>query len=134
MKRITANTLHKFTESQVFEFIATHLLTQRKKSKYAQAYLGKTTPTCAYRSPEGLTCAAGCLLTKRQYRKSMEGTAWNALTLTFNLSTCHSELICRMQTIHDAWEPSKWKAQLKSLNKSKGYGVNIDAIFNTINA
>jgi hypothetical protein len=51
---ITLETLPQATAQEVFDQVATHLLTQRQRST--------TKGNCAYRGDDGLKCAAGCLL------------------------------------------------------------------------
>lgn len=54
------------TKQEVFDAVARHLLTQRRRS-----FDGKA--GCAYRGPEGRKCAAGALLPDDQYDPRMEG-------------------------------------------------------------
>jgi len=54
------------TNQEVFDKVATHLLTQGKQSVNAGG-------TCLYRGPGGTSCAVGCLIPDKVYREEMEG-------------------------------------------------------------
>lgn len=95
---------------EIFDKVATHLLTQMKKSS--------DTVRCWYRSPEGLKCAIGCLIPDHLYNKSIEGCG------SFNLPVHILDYIgvkersdryflSNLQTIHDEEQPPMWKHRLK---------------------
>lgn len=99
-------------KQEIFDKVATHLLTQNKKSS--------TTIRCWYRSPEGLKCAIGCLIPDHLYDKSIEGCG------SFNLpktiidyiglnDTSDRYFLSNLQKIHDNYEPPMWKHKLKEL-------------------
>lgn len=53
-------------EQEIFSKVATHLLTQKRKSTDAGG-------TCKYRGPNDLKCAIGCLIGDNEYHPMMEG-------------------------------------------------------------
>ena len=93
MATITLKTLPQATEQQVFDQVATHLLTQGRKSENAG--------TCLYRGPEGTKCAAGCLIGKSEYRAYWEGRSWSGLAGEGSVPEEHLDLIIALQKIHD---------------------------------
>ena len=106
---ITLATLPQATEQEVFEQVAKHLLTQNKKSFEFD--------TCRYRGPNGLKCAAGCLISDEEYIVGFEGTTWAGL---FNLP--YSCLIQGLQDIHDNEDVQDWKQSL--FNLAVQYNLN----------
>ena len=55
------------TKQEIFDKVAVHLISQGCKSM-----LPDSPAVCAYRGPEGRTCAVGCLIPDEYYSKSME--------------------------------------------------------------
>lgn len=117
--KITLKTLHLATAQQVFDQVAAHLLTQNKRSYNDEL------AACAYRSPDGLKCAAGCLIADEEYNPAWEGMYWLGLCGEFPVTTkwhepltdAHSGLIVELQKIHDNVEPNEWPISLESLAK-----------------
>ena len=103
---ITLKTLATASEQEVFDQVARHLLTQGCCSKDE---LGD----CLYRNPDGLQCAAGCLIGDDEYLPRMEGWDWDSLADEgFPVPSEHEVLIIRVQRIHDNISPSKWRRRL----------------------
>jgi hypothetical protein len=71
---ITLKTLKNSTDQEVFDQVANHLLTQNKRSVSAT-----DNTLCVYRSPDGLKCAAGCLIADDEYDPRMEGSNWKEM-------------------------------------------------------
>ena len=111
MKKITLKTLNDATAQEVFDQVAVHLLTQKARSK------GLT--GCAYRSKEGLKCAAGCLIADCEYDPSFDdvnqNTQWKTLVLKGKVPDRHEILIMDLQNIHDYSAPEEWKLRLFNL-------------------
>lgn len=107
---ITLETLHKATAQEVYDQVARHLLTQMQRSGVGTR--------CYYRY-EGLKCAAGCLIADHEYRSVMEipeTNSWEALVNNKYVPTnCHSQLIRRLQVIHDSIPPELWKDSLTNI-------------------
>jgi hypothetical protein len=107
---ITLATLNEATEQAIFDQVGKHLLTQNKKSE--------RNDKCVYRSPEGLKCAAGCLISDEEYNPAMdsdgEGTSWESLIKRELIETDKHKFIIRdLQRIHDDHYPDRWKSKLQ---------------------
>lgn len=116
---ITLATLHKATTQEVFDQVATHLLTQNRRSE------DNISGDCLYRSGS-LKCAAGCLIADSEYEDSMENESWFQLCITYGITKTHSLLIQKLQQLHDKHSPAYWKCELENL--AKGSGLNTDCI------
>ena len=98
---ITLKTLPEATNQQVFDQVATHLLTQGIQSKYGG--------NCVYRTPAGLKCAAGCLIGDDEYVPAMDNsvdTSWDGMISLELVPDDHYELIASLQKIHDHYMPN----------------------------
>lgn len=98
---ITIHNLAEHSESAVFNFIAKHLLSQKKQSK--------RDGMCEYRGEEGMKCAAGCLIPDDEYDRTFENNTWKALVKKGRVSTAHQHLIVDLQFIHDSFQPVAWR-------------------------
>lgn len=118
---------------EIYDKVKAHLLTQGKKSE-AKTISGQ----CLYRSPDGLQCAAGCLIPDELYDPEMEGarvpkcaeellstdsddndtrrTAMigNALVKA-GINVRDVPFIERLQRIHDHFSPDCWSYELHRL-------------------
>ena len=122
---ITLKTLPQATSQQVFDHVVNHLLTQNEKAgvvggEIEEAELGNG---CRYRL-NNLKCAAGCLIGDEEYRGTFEGFDWKYLVETSAVPDAHSELIVKLQRIHDDNEPEEWPYFLKQLAESEGLTFN----------
>jgi len=104
---ITLKTLPQATAQEVFDQVAKHLLQQNKKSLVTKPNRG----FCAYRSGKS-KCAAGCLISKDEYKPELEGKAWNILILNNLVPSAHKVLIANLQGCHDSLEPDQWQRRL----------------------
>lgn len=104
--------LENATEQEVFDKVATHLLTQMKK---ATAQTG----VCVYKAGE-LSCAAGCLIPDEEYDDVVENKNWGQLVRDCIVPRNHMGLIKILQRIHDSSVPSLWKELLKILAEREG--------------
>jgi hypothetical protein len=102
---ITLATLGSATEQEVFDQVATHLLTQKQKC------LSNEGGGCSYRN-NGLKCAAGCLIGDDEYYTGMERRRWNRLVENGVVPGDHVDLITKLQSIHDNNDPSEWRMAL----------------------
>lgn len=107
--------MFKLPESaqEVFNIMYKHLLTQNKRCTIAIE--SETEARCRYRGPDGLKCAAGCLIPDEEYNISMENVGWIGLTNRGQVPREHRDLILDAQMIHDWVEPEDWKAELEKL-------------------
>lgn len=119
------------TKREIFDKVKTHLLTQKEKAvnKYVEG------APCMYRTPEGLSCAVGCLIPEDLYDKSIEGIA--VFSLIHEVDTANRELfnnilttilgedsyqdklgLCNLlQYIHDRVHVQDWAYELDRLEK-----------------
>lgn len=63
------------TAQQIFDQVATHLLTQKEPS------LAEDKKTCLYYAPDGKKCAVGCLIKDEYYTKGLEYYSVNAVSV-----------------------------------------------------
>lgn len=120
---ISLENLHLATAQQVFDQVATHLLTQNERS-----FTSGNENECAYKGKDGLKCAAGCLISDDNYkiigRKSIEGKNWGFvigyLEKKLPNVAAHNELIFRLQNLHDNESPKHWHYALIKLANSEG--------------
>lgn len=105
---ITLKTLPRASRQEVFDQVARHLLTQM---------LPSTTRTggCRYHGPHGLKCAAGCLISADEYAVDLEGHCWASLVDEGHVPYAHMDLICALQSIHDAGAVRCWHTALAEL-------------------
>jgi hypothetical protein len=109
---ITLATLPQATEQEVFDQIATHLLTQERASISGGA--------CAYRGDNGLKCAAGCLISDDEYKalplrlsdQYTNRATWRRLIEKKIAPPEHANLICDLQGLHDGFAEDTWHKKL----------------------
>jgi hypothetical protein len=103
------------TKQEIFDKVAAHLLTQRRQS------VNDCSGACVYRSPEGLKCAAGCLIPDDDPALVTHNkAAWVALPYSTRKRVLgdlvqyadddRERLISRLQRVHDFEE--SWKEGL----------------------
>lgn len=110
---ITLATLPQATEQEVFDQVATHLLTQGER---CQEFDDDMNPVCVYRNSDGQSCAAGCLIGFGEYREEVfEGKRWLNLIQRGIVPRCHLGLISKLQLVHDNTAANKWYESLKEL-------------------
>lgn len=114
MKELTLALLPRARAQEVFDFIARHLLRQQKRSVFApdKAFALR----CRYRTPDGLACAAGCLLTAEE-AADREGSSWYRLAMDKMVPLEHVLLIRRLQLVHDNQKigVKDWPAELREV-------------------
>lgn len=112
---ITLKTLPQSTAQEVFDQVATHLLTQNQKS--LQFCNDNILDLCMYRGAGTLKCAAGCLIADEEYDPTLEKASWKTLVKRDIVPKEHSTLIIDLQCIHDRTEVSEWKEELQHFAK-----------------
>ena len=96
------------TNQEAFDKVCKHLLTQMKPSK-----LG---PRCRYRGPEGTMCAIGCLIPDDEYNVDFEGHNIGGIRSSVkSLRELELSLLCDLQSVHDDFDVSAWKSELKRI-------------------
>lgn len=125
---ITLKTLDKATDQEVFDQIATHLLTQKKRSELSPG------GDCMYRGRHGLKCAAGCMIGDDEYRRGMEGQLWSTLIVEGHAPNDHCDVICDLQRIHDDVYPEHWTYSIRDYAEEHGFSTaKIDTLLATSN-
>lgn len=115
MALVTLKTLPIASAQQVFDQVASHLLTQMKKSTWMDGR------ACAYRNKDGLKCAAGCLIADDEYSMDdMEDEAWLSLVKDGLVPKEHAVLISELQHLHDGKAAENWEAGLYELAEKFG--------------
>lgn len=110
---ITLATLPQATEQEVFDQVATHLLTQGEK---CQEFDDDMNPVCVYRNSDGQSCAAGCLIGFGEYKKELfEGKGWTSLMDKGIVPQYHIGLISKLQSVHDNTLAYAWYESLKTI-------------------
>lgn len=111
------------TDQEMFDIVARHLLTQNERSEMCDG-------TCAYRGPNNLKCAVGCLIPDSEYESRYEGIALygdfpvdpeklaNEADLFQYLVTEISDnfnLMAALQQLHDEGYVYEWHNNLRAL-------------------
>lgn len=115
---ISLLTLHKVTAQEVFDQVASHLLTQKIKSRDEDL-------NCSYRGRSGTSCAAGCLISDSEYDEDMEGAPWLTLVHSNRVPEAHMSLIAELQKTHDNTPLGMWKLQLELVAKNRGLATTV---------
>ncbi len=120
--KITLATLPQATAQQVFDQVARHLLTQNEQSGVST----RAGLDCMYRGPNGLMCAAGCLIGDDEYKPSFEFNSWGpGLAEAGAVPNAHCNLIEDLQRVHDDFLPDAWSERLSKV--ALRYGLD-DAV------
>jgi hypothetical protein len=117
IKTITLATLAEATASEVFNFIAHHMLTQFEKSRGEDGL-------CKYRTGES-KCAAGCLIADDEYRFGFETQRWRQLIAKNQVPEAHTDLVAYMQVIHDQTPVSMWASNICIAAEAFGPHINV---------
>ena len=107
------------TLQEIFDKIATHLLTQNKKS-YLNGWF------CAYRGDNGLKCAAGILIPDDEYKPEMEKKRWSVLIDEILVENKFANEISLLQSIHDNRSVTKWYDELINFAQKHNLQVNFE--------
>lgn len=120
------------TSQQIFNKVATHLLTQKKKSlkkKSLKKTRGADDDACLYRGPGGLKCAIGCLIPDSKYDECMENKIVKDILLNYPelrpYLGANESLLEDLQAIHDTDEVKEWFNQLKKTAKDHGLKTSV---------
>lgn len=100
--------LKNTTQQEVFDKVASHLLTQNKKSVGAYG-------ACKYRGDNGMMCAVGCLIGDDEYSSTWEGMAIRDIMSDFKISRKIISLLEELQHIHDFIKVAEWFSELHNV-------------------
>ena len=117
---ITLETLPDASAQDVFNQVAFHLLSQGERAMDGD---------CVYHAPDGLRCAAGCLISDEEYKEDMEWNGWLDLVDAGLVPNEHADLILELQNLHDMEHPDDWAGSLSSL--AGKLGLAVDRALNT---
>lgn len=106
---ITLKTLADASAQDVFNQVAFHLLSQGERA------VEEVCGACVYLAPDGLRCAAGCLISDEEYDEAMEWNSWIDLVDTELVPNEHADLIIELQNLHDLENPDDWAGALYEL-------------------
>lgn len=123
------------TKQEVFDKVATHLLTQNKRSLEGTS--------CVYRAKDGSMCAAGCLIPDEEYTPALEGWQITACYESFDYrglvpprpefeklfsgwERSVVNFLRELQEIHDDMPVADWCAHLRTAANS--HGLNTDVL------
>jgi hypothetical protein len=116
---INLDNLKSSTASEVVLYVAIHLFVQNQKATEQLS--------CSYLTTTGLRCAGGALITKPQLdeivkkaggtKVSAMNATWEALVGSELVPDVHSDLIKKLQHIHDNFLPIAWLDKLTGLAK-----------------
>lgn len=108
------------TLQETFDRVAKHLLTQNQKCADPE-----DSTRCLYRGPNGLQCAAGCLIPEEMYREELEnapvdskdyrGEQFSPVGVILESLGYDTAFVQRLQDIHDTQCVSSWKDALECL-------------------
>jgi hypothetical protein len=103
----------------VFDFVAGHLLRQRRKSEAPKAE-GQPFAFCLFRGPGGSMCAGGCLVPDADYAAAWEEdgeirTNANAVSHYFARRGFDLDLLSALQEVHDNALPEDWDRELRQV-------------------
>jgi hypothetical protein len=124
-KAVTLANLAKRTPQEVFDHVCYRMAKQGfRQSVVTSSWMGKS---CAYRSEDGLVCAAGCCVADAEFaalrRMAMEGNTWTALVRKRVVPFVHSRLIRSLQRAHDGGHsPKAMRAALR--RRAKTFGLS----------
>jgi hypothetical protein len=115
---------------EVFDAVVTHLRMQGRKSidPFLITKESEVGAGCFYRGPDGLKCAAGCLITDEEYRPWMEGYAINCIinnhtpyhmgetprSLMERLQD-RERIVAELQQCHDHFSPEEWETHFQQI-------------------
>lgn len=122
-KRITLANLAQATKQEVFDQVAKHLMKQGKQSTVWDAVA--ELERCVYHGPNGLMCAAGCLISDDEYEKNFEGRSWRSLVTESAVPSAHRAIITQLQEIHDNCPPELWLKKLRNCAQSNNLSTAI---------
>lgn len=113
--------LENWTAQQVFEKVGRHLLDQGRPSVVRTS--DGHHDMCRYRTPDGLECAAGCLIPEEEYTVSLETKGWHTMSELSRVPAKHVDLIGELQMVHDVYSQRHGHENVKQFWHRKLHAV-----------
>jgi hypothetical protein len=111
------------TKQEIFDKVATHLLTQNEKSWF---FTGKSF-LCRYRGDNGTKCAVGVLIPDEKYRECFENKRASTIAAEYMPEfEPHAVFLDELQHIHDSVDVGRWPKRLKQF--AADHKLNSDAV------
>lgn len=118
----------ELNEQAIFDYVAEKLLWQNEKS-----FRPNLADFCAYRSSNGLKCAAGWMIPDEVYKRSMEGQAISAVldpTTTGYVPALaplrpFTALLEMLQAVHDDHLVNEWREKLRNVALKRNLNTNV---------
>lgn len=112
------------TKQETFDTVVAHLRKQGARAETLMDY-GDDEPVCVYRAPNGMKCAAGCLIPDDKYKSTFEKTrvgvyAGTEVTRVIRELGHAVDLVSELQGVHDAHSPEFWEARFKEVARAHG--------------
>lgn len=94
-------------KQEIFDKVVAHLRKQGCKAI--------SNSRCKYRTSSGLKCAAGCLISDKDYNSECEDNAIPFVIKLLNLKDLepHADFITELQSVHDNSNVEEWEDQLE---------------------
>ena len=120
--------MEPMTRQEVFDTVATHLMTQRERASL--------NGQCQYKDPEGLKCAVGCLIPDDVYSPQMEGKSVRVLLasspgIMLRPLAAHLNMLSSLQDVHDRVHVSHWSRRLFRIAETYGLSPAVLKAFET---
>lgn len=101
------------TPQEIYDTVSKHLLKQNTQSRISD----NTEGMCAYKSDDGLKCAAGCLIPDELYDPRIETHGIEYVFAHWPEVAAHIgpenlKLVERLQEMHDNLDPEDWPVEL----------------------
>jgi hypothetical protein len=116
------------TKQEIFDKVATHLLTQNAKSIVGSG----VDSFCRYRGENGMKCAVGVLISDDEYRECFEGHSASSVVRRsrrhpdLRRLVDHMDFLDAIQSIHDYADVGDWPESLKQL--AVEHALNSDVV------
>ena len=116
------------TAQEVFDTVATHLLTQNERSLRPDG----CADDCAYRGDKGMKCAVGVLIPDDVYTPHMEGKSISAVQSSAHALghlRRHMALLLALQQLHDTNLVGDWPRSLRETARFFNLSPHVVASF-----
>ena len=110
------------TRQEIYDIVKTHAQLQPRRS------INRAEGMCAYRGDADTKCFIGALIDDRDYREDFDNRTSTSIRMLCNadiraaagIAMPDAPFACRLQTIHDEYEPSQWLDKLREVALENG--------------